>query len=205
MKKLDPAVAASLADAIRSVEARSCAELVIEVRAQSGSYAHADHRFAAMVSFVTLLFVLFSPWTFEPPWVPLCILAVYAVALLVSRESNVIRRLMTTRSDRDRKVRTHTAATFVERGVANTQRESGLVIYLSLLERRIEMIADRGVLDAVPVLEWNQLAETTRKRKATLHSLLEVLRALEPLLVRCMPARADDRDELANEVRFLSE
>jgi putative membrane protein len=204
-KKIDPAVAASVAEAVRSIEASSSAEVVVEVRAHSGSYAHADARFAALVSFATLLFVLFSVWTFDPAWVPLCVLAAYGAGLVASSFSNAIRRLMTTRHDRERKVRTMAAAAFVERGVANTQRETGLLIYLSLLERRIELIADRGVLDAVSVLEWNQVVETARTRKATTATLLEVMRALQPLLVRHLPVREGDRDELSNELRFMNE
>ena len=109
---------------------------------------------------------------------------------------------MTTRRDRERRVRMAAAATFVERGVTNTSRETGLLIFLSVFERRMELIADRGILDAVPVLEWNQLLEKARNRAADIESLLDVLRELEPLLTRYLPVRPGDRDELSNEVRF---
>ncbi|HEY8133799.1 MAG TPA: hypothetical protein VII12_18105, partial [Thermoanaerobaculia bacterium] len=91
--------------------------MVIEIRARAGSYAHADARFAALVAFVVLLFVLFSPWTFEPLWVPVAVISAYAIGLLLSRSSNAIRRAMTTRRDRETRVRTGAAASFFERGV----------------------------------------------------------------------------------------
>lgn len=201
-KKIDPADAASVTEAVRGIEASSSAEVVVEVRSMSGSYTHADARSGALVAFASLLFILFSPWTFDPLWVPGIVLSAYAMGMLASRLSDAVRRLLTSRRDRDERVRTHAAAMFVERGVANTQGETGLLIYLSLLERRIELIADRGVLDAVPVLEWNQLLETVRMRNATTATLVEVIRALQPLLARYSPPRAGDRDELSNEVRF---
>lgn len=203
MRKLDPAVAASLGERIRAVEAGSSAEVVIEIRAHSGSYAHGEARFAALAAFVTLLIVLFSPLDFDPIWVPPVVLGAYVTGVLLARLSNFIRRSMTTRRDRDTRVRTTAAATFVERGVTNTSRETGLLIFLSVFERRMELIADRGILDAVPVLEWNQLLEKTRHRAADTETLLEVLRELEPLLTRYLPVRAGDRDELSNEVRFV--
>ena len=156
-RKLDPAVAASVTERIRSVESSSSAEVVVEVRARSGSYSHADARLAAMVAFIALLIVLFSPWTFEPIWVPPVVLAAYITGVMLSRVSATIGRAMTTRRDRDARVRTTAAAAFVERGVRNTSRETGLFIFLSLLERRMELIADRGVLDAVPVLVSNEV------------------------------------------------
>ena len=203
-RKLDPAVAASVTERIRSVESSSSAEVVVEVRARSGSYSHADARLAAMVAFIALLIVLFSPWTFEPIWVPPVVLAAYITGVMLSRVSATIGRAMTTRRDRDARVRTTAAAAFVERGVGNTSRETGLFIFLSLLERRMELIADRGVLDAVPVLAWNQVLEKTRHRKADTEVLLDVLREIEPLLTRYLPVQADDKDELSNEVHFVS-
>ena len=202
MRKLDPAVAASLEERIRAVEAVSSAEVVVEIRARSGSYAHAEARFAALMAFVVLLAVLFTPWDIDPIWVPVMVLGGYIAGILVARLLDFVRRAMSTRRDRDGRVRTLAAATYVERGVTNTSRETGLIVFLSILERRMELIADRGILDAVPVLEWNQLLEKTRHRAADIETLLDLLRELEPLLAKYLPVRAGDRDELSNEVRF---
>ena len=202
MRKLDPEVAASLAERIRAIEGASSAEIVVEIRAHSGSYAHAEARFAALTAFAVLLVVLLSPWDIDPIWVPAFVLGGYIAGVLLARLSDFVRRTMTTRRDRDGRVRVAAAATFVERGITNTSRETGLLIFLSVFERRMELIADRGILDAVPVLEWNQLLEKTRNRAADVESLLDVLRELEPLLARYLPVRPGDRDELPNEVRF---
>jgi putative membrane protein len=204
-RHIDPAVVTSVAEAVAAVEVSSCAELVVEVRARSGSYAHADARFAGVVAFATLLFVLLSPWSFAPFWVAPDVLIAYGIGLLIARSSPAIRRWMTTARDRETKVHTYAKAAFVERGVANTQRETGLLLYMSMVERRIEVIADRGVLDAVPALEWNQLLDKLRSRAASPKMLVDVLRVLEPLLIRHLPARAGDRNELSNELRFVTE
>ena len=204
-RKIDPAVAASVTEGVRAVEACSCAELVVEIRDRSGSYAHADSRFGALFAFVMLIVLLFAPWVFAPVWVAVDAAIGYGIGLLISRGSHTIRRLMTTRSDRERKVHTTAAATFIDRGVAKTERSTGMLVYLSILERRIELIADRGILDAVPVLEWNQLAEATRGRRATQNTLAEVLQALQPLLLHYAPNRPGDRDELPDELIFVPE
>jgi putative membrane protein len=204
-RQIDPDVANAAADAVRSVEACSCAELVVEVRDRSGSYAHADARFGAIIALFTLGFALFSPWVIGRTWVLVDVVIAYGLGLLVARGSHGVRRAMTTVQDRERKVHTMAASTFINRGVAKTERSTGILVYLSELERRIELIADRGVLDAVPSLEWNQLAQMARSRRATQQTLVEVLRALEPLLRQYAPNRAGDRDELPNEVRFVVE
>lgn len=200
-----PELTTALTDTVREIETRSCAEVVVEIRSCSGSYAHAEARFASTVAFAALIVLLFSPWPFRAFWVAVDVAVVYAIGLFVARRSDSVRRLMTREPERAAQVRTQAAAVFHERGVANTESETGMLIYLSLLERRLEILADRGVLLAVPALPWNQLLERARGCPGTPPALLEYLRGLAPILEQYLPAREGDVDELANEPRFLAE
>lgn len=93
---------------------------------------------------------------------------------------------------------------FYEAGIANTNAEMGVLIYLSLLERRLELIADRGVLKAVPSLEWNQrLSELNQVgRQPDLETFLKALRNLGSLLAQHVPATGDNPNELPDMPRF---
>ena len=200
-----PELTAALVDAVREIEKRSCAEVVVEVRSRSGSYAQAVGRFAALAAFLALIVLLFSPWPFGAFWVAIDVAVVYGIGTFIAGRSDIIRRRFTRHAERDAQVRTHAAAVFHERGVANTGSETGMLVYLSILERRVEILADRGVLLAVPALPWNQLIERARGCPGTAEALLEFLKSLGPLLAEYLPAREDDVDELANEPRFLAE
>ena len=202
---VSPDITAALTDAVRDIEKRSCAEVVVEVRSRSGSYAHAEGRFAAILAFVALVVLLFSPWPFRAFWVAVDIAAVYGIGLFIARRSDEVRRRVTREAARNSQVRNTAAAVFHERGVANTGAETGMLVYLSLLERRLEILADRGVLLSVPALPWNQILERARGCPGTPAALVEFLRNLAPLLGEYLPAREGDVDELANEPRFLSE
>jgi hypothetical protein len=57
----------------------------------------------------------------------------------------------------------------------------------------------------VPALEWNRIAETARGRRVTTETMLEIVRALTPLLECYLPARPGDVDELSNVPRFVTE
>lgn len=200
-----PELASSLSEAVREIEQRSCAEVVVEIRSRSGSYAHAEARFAALVAFAALLLLLFSPWAFSAFWVAIDVAVVYAIGLFIAQRSDIIRRGLTRVAERDAQARTMASAVFHERGVANTAGETGVLVYLSILERRIEVLADRGVLLSVPPLPWNQLIERARGCPGTPAALLEIVRDLGPLLGQYLPAREGDVDELANEPRFSAE
>jgi putative membrane protein len=204
-KAIDPKAVESLTEAVREVERCSCAEIVVEIRSRSGSYGHADARFASLLAFIALLVLLFSPWPFAAGWVALDVALVWVVGLFSARKSDAVRRLMTTERERVNQARTVAASVFLDRGVANTKEETGVLVYLSTLEGHIELLADRGVLQAVPSLEWNQLAEAARRDHATTETLLALVRGLTPLLERHLPVREGDEDELCNVPRFVSD
>jgi putative membrane protein len=204
-KSLDPAITDALTEAVRELERRSCAEVVIEVRARSGSYAHADARFASMAAFAGLLVLLFAPWHFDALWVAVDVVLLWVAGLFVSRKSDAVRRLVTSRREQLAQARLVAAAAFHGRGVANTIAETGVLVYLSLLEGHIELLADRGVLQHVPALEWNRIIEFAHRGRATTATMLEVIRAIAPLLQQHLPSHEGDTDELCNVPVFVAE
>jgi len=202
--EFDQATSDALAQAISAIEKETDAEIVIVVRGRSGSYQHADYLFGALLAFLALLFVLFSPFDFHTYWVPFDVAALFALGAFISSRSDSIRRLLTTEKFRARAARAGAAAMFYEAGIANTHAENGLLIYLSLLERRLEVIADRGILKAAEPLKWNhavfELKQVALKPKS--ESLIKGLRELGALLAEALPPTGENPNELADGPRI---
>jgi putative membrane protein len=200
----DTAARTTLTNCIRVIEERTDAELVLIVRARSNSYAVANYLFGALVAFAGLNFLLFSPFNFHQLWVPIDIAVLFIVAAYVSSRSNAIRRGLTREIVRNKSVREAAAAMFYEAGIANTRAEMGVLVYLSLLERRLELIADRGVLKAVPALEWNQALFELHQAGKQPHpeTLSAGLEKLGVLLALHIPANAENPNELPDAPRF---
>ena len=200
---LGGAATTALRDAVSSIEARSSAELVISVRARSDAYRHADILVGVIAGLATLAFLLFSPWPFALHWFlvdPVVIGAL--VALAVSRLPPV-RRALTPRSIRDARVRTAAGAVFVEKGVHHTRQRTGILLYVSLLERRALLIGDSTALREVPRREWRAAAAAIDRVVASGGDGAEVARALAPLgdlLALHLPHRPGDVNELPDEV-----
>ena len=205
MKQLDPAVTRAITDAVHELERCSSAEVVVEVRGRSGTYAHADARFASLLAFAALLVLLFSPWHFAPIWVALDVVVVWFLGHLIAERSAGIRRMMTSETSRAERVRLFAAAAFHDRGLANTRNETGVLLFHSVLEGRIELLADRGVLEAVPALEWNRILAEARARHAVPAKVVEVLSTLKPLLEKYLPVGDGDQDELCSVPQFVTE
>ncbi len=190
---------AALLEAVRHVESRSSAEVVIAVRPSSGSYRLADLVLGLLFGYASLWFMLFSPWEFTQEEILAGPLAIGALGAILCARAPLLRRLLTPRATRRRNVATAARSAFVEKGVSRTRRRTGLLVYVSLLEGQAEVVADVGVLDRVPTKAWAEAvasidASVARGEDGT--RLGERIRALADLLAPVLPHDADDVNEL---------
>jgi putative membrane protein len=202
--RFDQSFCKRLTERIAQIENNTNAELVVVVRARSDHYRHADYLLGALLAFAGLLFLVFSPWEFHPYWFVVDVIILFIAGAYLSSKSSVLRRLLTGSKFRTEAVRKSTAAMFYDAGIANTSSEMGLLVYMSLLERRLELIADRGVLKAVPSLEWNQLLVEMQQAGTNPEpeSLEVAIEKLGKLLVEHLPATGENPNELPDLARF---
>lgn len=202
--KFDEAARLVLTDCVQKIETTTDAELVLVVRARSGSYRQADYLFGSLLAFAGLLFFLFAPFDFHHYWVAIDVALLFILGAFLSSRSNTLRRLLTRKKFRSEAARTAAAAMFYEAGIANTSAEMGVLIYLSILERRLELIADRGVLKGVNALEWNQILSQLHEagKKPEPDTILLGLTNLGELLGRHLPATGENPNELPDAPRF---
>lgn len=90
---------------------------------------------------------------------------------------------------------------FGELGVWDTEENIGVLIYVQLVDRDIEIVADRGIAARVAQAEWEAIC---REMEAALRAdryeaaALAGIRAVSDLLARHFPPGADDSDEQPN-------
>ena len=163
-----------------------------------------NHLFGAIVALFGLVFVLFSPIEFHTYWIPFDVILLFVAGAWVSSRGNWIRQLLTSQKFRANAARNGAAAMFYEAGIANTSAENGMLVYLSLLERRLEVIADRGILKAVPPLKWNQCVFELKQmgKQATPQKFIDGLLMTGKLLAEHLPATGENPNELADGPRI---
>lgn len=202
--KFDKSAGDAIAAAIREIEKQTNAEMVVVVRGRSGVYRHADYLFGAIVALIGLVFVLFSPIEFHTYWIPFDVIALFIAGSWISSRGDWVRRTFTSKKFRANAARVGASAMFYEAGIANTSAENGMLVYLSLLERRLEVIADRGILKAVPPLKWNQCVFEMKQigKEPTPQKFIEGLRMTGKLLAEHLPATGENPNELADGARI---
>ena len=86
--------------------------------------------------------------------------------------------------------------------VWDTAENSGVLVYLQLAERRVEIIADRGIAAKVPQAGWDALcadfAESMRHGEPD-RAVMDCLARINALLAQHFPATADNPKELPDE------
>lgn len=88
---------------------------------------------------------------------------------------------------------------FALRGVWNTEENNGVLIYLLLAERRVEIVADRGIDSRVAAEEWQPICRAMEKHFAEgryEEGAIAGVRAVSELLARHFPAGEKARNEL---------
>lgn len=196
-KFLDDEARAAFKSAIEAVENASAVEIVVAVRRRSARHGHANVAVGAVLAFIGLAAMLYASQTFSLSSI---LIDPFLVALLAGGAVELlpfVKRWLTTPAARRRHVARAARATFVERGVHNTTGRSGVLVYISWLEREVAVVPDIGIAAALPEgahakLE-NELTAAMRGGGAAVARRLE---ASAPVMATAMPHRDDDVNEL---------
>jgi putative membrane protein len=203
MGYLTPESKVALAEAVRAIELASSAEIVVVMRPASTPALAPCALAGASGGLLGLAFLLFSPWpfSFEAMWVDTLVAGL--VGALICRRFSSVRRLLTPGQLAAQGVAQAAKAEFLDRGVTETRARSGVLIYVSQIERRASVIADRGVHALVDPAAWQAAVENIKRSVRRYEDgvrLAASIRELGAILQAALPCGADDINELSDGV-----
>jgi len=88
---------------------------------------------------------------------------------------------------------------FASRGVWNTEENNGILVYLLLADRRVEIVADRGIDRSVAAGEWSAICRMMEEHFGAgrfEEGAIAGVRAVSDLLARHFPGTGGQRNEL---------
>ncbi len=103
----------------------------------------------------------------------------------------------------DEAVRERAVRAFFEKGLYRTRDETGILIFLSLLEHKVWILGDRGIDNRISREIWQSLARELSlgmREKRACDALCKVISACGGELARHFPKRPDDTNELVDDV-----
>ena len=95
---------------------------------------------------------------------------------------------------------------FAQLDVWDTEENTGVLIYVQLVDHRIEIVADRGIAARVSQAEWDAVCRAMEARFREgkyLAGALEAIDAVTRILERHFPARGANRNELPDRPAVL--
>lgn len=202
-------------EAVARAEGRTSGEIVPYIVPQSSRYDVAVWRGASLAAVLALGVALVVMQLYDG-WGLSWLYASWGVALLVLVAGTLgavavwllppIKRWLAGPFLLDRRVHRRAMQAFVEEEVFNTRDRTGILIFISLLEHRIEVYGDAGINQNVTPDEWTEVV--LRIRRGILEGkitdgLVEAIDLCGELLERGgVTIRPDDENELPDDIRI---
>ena len=198
-------------EAVQAAERRTRGEIVPMVARSSARYS--DARYLSGLSFALLTLTVLLTWELgwgqhvwhlhHPGWTVLGVVLAFAVGYGAGSLPPVI-RFFTSNERMAFKVRRRAELAFYEHGLHKTREGTGILIMASLLERRVQVLADNAINDRVPLGTWdtlvNDLVQGIKDGLPT-EAFCKAIAKCGDLLAEHFPARpGDNPDELADDL-----
>jgi len=187
----------------QEVESRTIGEIVVMVVDRSDHYMEAEVLGGVLLGsllslILTLLFFHSSIWAY----VPLSFLLFFPCWLLFKR-AEALKKLFIGPRRKEEAVRLRAERSFFEKGLYRTKKNTGVLFFLSLLERKIWILADKGIYEKMDQETLNRFAnEVSRgiRENRVCETLIQAIQEIGALLSKHFPITPDDTDELPDNI-----
>lgn len=192
-----------IAAAVAQAERGTSAELVAVLVPASARYTRVRLLVPALLALALPSAVLALDLTHDPLRIAQAQLALFALLATALQFTPLAVRLVPARVQR-RNAEYLARAQFLELGVDRTASRGGVMLFVSVAEHYVEILADRGIVARVDPAAWQAIvdrfvADVRAGRLAD--GYVAAIKACGRLLATHFPRTPDDRNELPDEVR----
>lgn len=186
--------------AVIAAEAKSSGEIVPMIVTSAARYTEVE----LLGVIVGLLIGMLAEGVWSDPWgSPFINLWPVVGALLGFLLCRIpaTKRLLTPKNRVAQAVHATCLAAFTEQGLHYTRSHTGILILLSLHERRVQVLADRGINQKVSPGTWDEVVRLLTaglKSGQACDAFCKAIERCGNLLAEHFPHQADDKDELPN-------
>jgi putative membrane protein len=187
--------------AITAAEKGTNGEIVVVIADRSTRWEGPRAVFSLSIALLAMFVAAVTVRALNAAWEPFIGVVAFSVAFLFASLASVT-RLLLQREDVDDAVLDAAKVAFLDRGVHRTRERSGVLVFLSLLERRVQILGDAGVHAAVGDDGWRAYADRVvdAVRLDKVDDLVSVIADVGAVLARSFPKTSTDVNELPDEV-----
>lgn len=187
--------------AVDRLETETDAEIVVVAAPRSGSYRDVSYGIASIAALLAFLGILAAPVDFFPWVIPLELVLVWVgVGWLVS--GNRFLRFLVPAKRKLAHVKQAAHAEFHREAVHATPHRTGVLVYISAMEGRVQIVPDLGIEGRIPAVPWKEACEAFSHDD--LEHFMKALDGLGAVLAEHVPPLEVDLVDLPNAPRIRS-
>lgn len=192
---------AQIIEAVQQVEKKTSGEIVPLVVASSDTYPLSNTIGGFTMAMVLSICATQLLGT-ENMWVFLAILmGAFIVFHEIVKRALPLKRLFISDQEIDEEVEESAISAFYRNGLYKTKNETGVLVYISVFEHRVWVLADRGINEKVNPETWQEVVDMITigiKKKTTGESIVKAIHRIGEILEAHFPVKPDDANELKN-------
>ena len=191
------------AASVRRAEAETSAEVVVAVRKRSGRYGVLAYHFGVGLAVAVVAYLLVAPSVYDVGAIALDGLLALVLGTLLAANLDSVLRLLSRDATLSSNMNSAARAAFFDLGISRTSGRNGILVYVSLFERRCVVLSDLGINPIELGSTWQKTCSSLEQavKRRDLQAFLQALESLGPVLGRVHPRSADDVNELPDEVQ----
>ena len=190
-------------EAIKTIELTTSGEIVPAIFRQSDFYPASHFRLSLFVGLLIPSLLLFFTDIVQTPtevlWyqIPGIVIGYYLAYI------PQLKRFFSTKAEKLEEVHQRALQAFFENNLHTTKERTGILIMISVLEHRVEILADKGINDKVPKDTWNKILAPlvySLKNDRLGEGLVQTIVECGKVLSMHFPIQEDDKNELSNKI-----
>ena len=202
-------------EAVQKVEARTSGEIIPYIVKKSDNYSEAPFIASLVIAVISIIVVnilsqlWLLPVKFDLLTYSLIFVGLIIITFIPIQFFPFLKRLIITDKKEMKMVSKRAAEAFLSEEVFNTRDRTGILIFISQNEHKVEILADSGINQKVKQEEWSQIVKTIItgiKKKKTADAMVTAIAQCGELIVNAgFIIKKDDTNELSDELRIKDE
>jgi putative membrane protein len=203
-----------IADAVAKVETNTSGEVVPMIVRSSQVSGHINFILALIF---LLIFSVFDLYDFESHYLSsyisnnffimfllLVINIIFAILFVkILSRFNFVQRILTSKSDQYHQVKKRALLEFYNQKINNTKQATGILIFVSLLEKRAIVLGDEAISQKITQKDWQEVIDQLIggiKNKKVGQGFCQAIEASGKILATHFPIQSNDTNELPNKL-----
>ncbi|QEN03697.1 TPM domain-containing protein [Thiospirochaeta perfilievii] len=212
----------SIKNSVTQAEKGTSGEISTAIIEESSDYAFYELAFSIVVGAIYfVMFLLFSSrveawfsrffWDYKNIYFTIftgfSIFFVIGITYIISNIP-AVDRLIIPKSVITKSVYNRALRHFIESETCYTKDRTGVLIFISIMERRVILLADKGINEKIDQSRWSGIVDSLIsgiKVKSYTSSITGAVKDIGDILSKEFPIKSDDINELSDDIQVLKE